>query len=261
MSIDPRLIERRKVVAEDKARRNVRRLLRLLAVATLVGAGVWLMLSPFMSISEISVTGVQSSGTRDVLEAHRVIPGTPMILFQPSSVEARIEEDQWVIGATVGRRWPTGVFVSVEERVPAAWVQTSSGWWSRSIDGVALTSVLEPDESLGWVRLSSIPDGNAVDSPLVLGAIEFVAALPPDLTSDVIVRVEDNGELWAVVSGYQVRLGRPVEMTKKALSLDALLGVDPPRGAVLTLIAPTNPAVTPRHALTSTEEDDLGEQP
>lgn len=246
-------------MAEDKARHTVGRLLRLLALAAVVGAGVWLMLSPLMSINEVSVSGVQSSETQDVLEAHRVVPGTPMILFQPSAVEARIEEDPWVIDAAVGRRWPAGVVVSVEERVPAAWVQTSSGWWSRAIDGVALTSIGEPDETLGWVRLPSIPDDNAIDSPFVLGAIEFIDALPVDLTTDVIVRVEDNGELWAVVSGYQVRLGRPVEMSEKALSLEALLKVDPPRGAVLTLIAPTNPAVTPRRSLTTTEEEELGE--
>jgi hypothetical protein len=48
------------------------------------------------------------------------------------------------------------------------------------------------------------------------------------------------------VGGYQVRLGRPVEMGEKALSLAALLREQPPAGSILTLIAPTNPAITPQ---------------
>jgi hypothetical protein len=107
-------------------------------------------------------------------------------------------------------------------------------------------------------------DANATESLLVVGAIEFIDTLPEELGRDVIVRVEDNGELWALVSGYQVRLGRPVEMREKALSLEALLLVDPPRGTVLTLIAPAHPAVTPPPSLSKPETEitdpDSGEE-
>jgi hypothetical protein len=54
-----------------------------------------------------------------------------------------------------------------------------------------------------------------------------------------------NGELWATVSGYEVRLGRAVEMDAKARSLTALLAQKPHRGSILILIAPAHPAVTP----------------
>jgi hypothetical protein len=57
--------------------------------------------------------------------------------------------------------------------------------------------------------------------------------------------VEGDGELWAEVAGFQVRLGRAVEMRAKALSLAALIREQPAPGSILTLIAPTHPAVTP----------------
>jgi hypothetical protein len=79
----------------------------------------------------------------------------------------------------------------------------------------------------------------------VLGALEFADALPIELRSGAIVRSGANGELWAVVSGFQVRLGRPIEMKAKALSLDALLREQPAAGSTLTLIAPTHPAISP----------------
>ena len=127
---------------------------------------------------------------------------------------------------------------------------------------MALPSAAEPDETLGWARLSEVLEPDAADSAVVLGAIEFISGLPDELRTDVIVRIEDNGEMWAVVSGYQIRLGRPVEMSAKALSLAALLEVDPPVGAVLTLIAPTHPAVTPVQVPESEQEtlsDDSGD--
>jgi cell division protein FtsQ len=255
MSIDPRLLERRQVVAEDRARRNVGRLLRFLVVVAILGAGAWLMLSPIMSVHEVRVVGVTSSDTYDVLAENELVVGRPMILTRAGSVVAELETDPWVSVASIDLDWPNRVVVRVEERVPAAWVQTSAGWSRRTSDGVALPSAPQPDETLGWARLSEVLEPDAAESAVVLGAIEFISGLPDDLRTDVIVRIEDNGEMWAVVSGYQIRLGRPVEMTAKALSLAALLEVDPPLGAVLTLIAPTHPAVTPVRVPESGEEE------
>ena len=111
---------------------------------------------------------------------------------------------------------------------------------------------------LGRARLSGILEADAPTSTVVLGAIEFIESLPDDLSTGAVVRMEDNGEIWAVVSGYQVRLGREVEMRAKALSLAALLDVDPPKDAVLTLIAPTHPAVTPPK---SSESEEIEAEP
>jgi cell division protein FtsQ len=242
MNIDPRLMERRKTVAEDKAKRNIGRLLKFLSLLVVVGAGVWVVFSPWLSVKQVVAHGIESSAANSVLAESRVRAGTPMILIDGSRVESLLLADPWVAEAKVHRDWPGTVIVDVVERRPVAWVRTAVGWTRRAIDGVALPSESEPDDVMARVDMPEISDEQAVSSIELRGALEFVAALPGDLRAGTVVTMSDD-ELWASVGGYEVRLGRSDEMTEKALSLATLLEENIPEDSTLTLIAPTNPAV------------------
>lgn len=242
MSIDRRLMERRRTVAEDNAKRSMSRLLKLLLFLVVVGAVVWLVFSPWLSVSKVTSSGIVASDSHAVLVDHGVSAGTPMILVSVSEVEGALLEDPWVAEATVRRHWPDEVTVAVTERVPVAWVRTDGGWTRRAIDGVALPSKSEPDDGMARIDLPGISDAEATEDVDLLGALAFAAALPPDLFRDTVLARRD-GEMWASVFGYEVRLGRSVDMAEKALSLDALLEENLPETATLVLIAPTNPAV------------------
>lgn len=243
MSIDARLMERRKTVAEDNAKRNVGRLLKFLLLVVIVGAGVWLVFSPWLSVKQVVTAGIQTSTANSVLAESRVRAGTPMILIDVSQVESLLLEDPWVASATVSRDWPDTVVVDVVEREPAAWVRTEGGWTRRALDGVALPSASEPDGDMVRIEMPHLTDGDAESSIELAGALEFAQALPADLHAGTLVTYQDE-ELWATVSGHQVRLGRSDDMTEKALSLTALLEEGQPAGSTLILIAPTNPAAT-----------------
>jgi cell division protein FtsQ len=245
MSIDPRLKERRRVVAEDRARRKIGRLLKLIVVLVLGGIIAWILLSPWLSVEEVATAGVVSSKTHGTLADLGVVAGTPMILIRPGQVENALLADPWVKNATVIREWPDRLVVQVEERTPLAWVETGGGWAHHAVDGVALPSPDTPDNELAWIQLPDVPVADTESSRQVLGALEFVAGLAPELRAGTTIRMRVNGEFWAEVSGYEVRLGRAVEMDAKARSLAALLAQNPPRGSVLILIAPAHPAVTP----------------
>jgi len=245
MSIDPRLKERRRVVAEDRARRKIGRLLKLIVALVLGGIVAWILLSPWLSVDEVATTGVVSSKTHGTLANMGVVAGTPMILVQPGKVERALLSDPWVKSATVVRDWPDRLIVRVEERNALAWVETGGGWAHHAIDGVALPSPDNPDNKLAWIQLSDVPLADSESSRDVLGALEFVAGLPEELRAETTIRRRVNGEFWGRVSGYEVRLGRAVEMDAKARSLTALLAENPPRGSVLIMIAPAHPAVTP----------------
>lgn len=249
MSIDPRLKERRKTVAEDYAKRNVARLLKFLALVLVVGAAVWVVFSPWLSVSQVTTSGVEASTTHSVLADQRVVAGTPMILIDPSHVRQTLLEDPWVAEATVRREWPDEVTVDVTERTPVAWVQTEGGWTRRAIDGVAVPSGTEPSGDMARIEMVTVPDSEATQSTDLLGALQFVDALPGEHEGGAVV-TRTGGEVWATVEGFQVRLGRAVDMTEKALSLDALLEEALPDGSTLVLIAPTNPA------LMTPEDDD-----
>jgi cell division protein FtsQ len=242
MSIDPRLRERRKTIAEDNAKRSVSRLLKFLMFVMVAGAGVWLAFSPWLSVSQVTTTGIQAGQSHSVLVDHGVTAGTPMILISEPTVERALLEDPWVAEAEVGIDWPDRVTVAVVERVPVAWVLTETGWTRRALDGVALPSDPDPDDEMARIEMPDLDDEEALESAELLGALEFVAHLDGRFHSGTVV-TSDDGETWATVSGFQVRLGRPVDMGEKALSLGALLNEDIAEGSTLVLIAPTNPAV------------------
>lgn len=252
MTIDPRLADRRRDVAEDRARRNVNRILRFLAVVAVVGGVVWLMLSPTFSVESVEVSGVQTSETNTVLAANKVVEARPLILIRTEAIEDELLEDPWVKEASVELDWPRSVVVVISERSPAAWVENTDGWFRRAVDGVALPGESVPDDTMGQIRLPSVSADDAVESPLVLGALEFIDTLPVALGSSAVVD-ERSGELWALVGGFEVRLGRPVEMADKALSLATLLEEPLVAGSVINMIAPTNPAVVPPETEGSTE--------
>lgn len=254
MSVDPRLMERRKTVAEDNAKRNIGRLLRFLSLVVVIGGLVWVVFSPWLSVKQVVADGIDTSTANSVLAESRVRAGTPMVLIDTARVESLLLADPWVAEATVRLVWPDTVTVDVIERTPAAWVRTGSGWTRRASDGVALPSESEPDDDMARVEVPEISDDEARSSIELLGALEFATALPADLHAGTVVTVGD-GELWATVSGYEVRLGRSDEMTAKALSLATLLEENIPEGSTLNLIAPTNPAVmVPSPEKTETED-------
>ena len=242
--MDPRLLERRKVVAEDSAQRNVGRLLRFMVMMIILGSLVWLAFSPWLSVSQVRTAGIVSSHANETLAANRVVAGTPMIMLRPEAVEQVLESDPWIRSARVHRQWPDEVIVRVDERIPVAWFQTADGWARRDIEGVAVPGPSSPDDTMPWIRLPWLDDVDTESSLFVRGAAEFVVSLPDSAHGALTMRVED-GEWWAVVDGYQVRLGRPIEMAAKARSLFVLLQESLAEDSILVLIAPTHPAVQP----------------
>lgn len=242
MSIDPRLTERRRVVAEHNAKKSVARLLKFLAALLAVASVVWLAFSPWLSVKEVETTGVSVSDANSILADLGVVAGTPMILIRADQAERALLQDPWVEAASVEVHWPDRVAVTVTERVPLAWVMTDGGWTRRALDGVALPSDPSPDDVMARIEMPELSEESAGTSDMLLGGLEFVSALPLRLRPGTLLTT-DQGELWATVGGFRVRLGRPVEMRDKALSLDALLRENLTKGSVLVLVAPTNPAV------------------
>ena len=145
MRIDPRLAERRRVVAEDRARRKVSRLVKFLVALGFAGAVVWLFLSPLLSVASVTTSGIAASSADTVLVEHDVVEGTPLILIRSNDVESALESDPWVRESVVELDWPTGVVVRVQERVPAAWLETNEGWGLFAVDGVQLGTASDPD--------------------------------------------------------------------------------------------------------------------
>lgn len=247
--MDERFAERRQAVAEDRARRSLRRAFRLVLVAALVAGVAYLFQSPVLSVDRIEVEGVSRSQTETVLDRFEIVPGEPMVFLDLDEARSDIEADPWVESVVLERSWPTTVIVEVEERSPVAVVEGTMV----AVDGVVLTG--DPVAGLASVVMESeIVDG-AHRAPEMLGALEFIDALGPALRSEAAVGTGEEG-LVAFVSGHRIRLGRAVDMAAKARALVSVLEQSPPEGSEITLFAPERPAVLAPDAVPEEEPDD-----
>jgi cell division protein FtsQ len=237
VDIDPRLEARRMAVAEQRARSRLRRLLTILTVFAVAGAVVWTLRSPFFSIEHLVVEGSESPAVADLLAAAGVGLGTPLIEVDAASAEAALEADPGIMSARVEVEWPQTVWVEVEERLAVAWAEVDGAWSRVGIDGVALGTADSPDGNLPRLELGP-------DTALGSGALEFFSALDPAVAAGARAYQQD-GELWAEVAGLAVRLGGPVEMGDKARAVAALVATEPEAGSVITVVAPSRPALMP----------------
>ena len=242
MTMDSRLQERRREVAEDRARVDVRRVVWLLVVLGSVGAAVWLVTSPMLSVRTISTFGATNAQVSRVLAAERVVEGRPLVAIRSASVAEALEADPWVRFAGVELIFPSHVEITIEERIGVAWVPMSSRWGLVADDGVLVAYSPQPTNEADGVqiRTSDVGLGVRIEEPDVLGAVVFLIALPDDLARRTSIHLRD-GELWARVGERDVRLGRPIDMDAKASALEAIIGSAPP--GVIDVIAPARPAV------------------
>ncbi len=243
-TMEPRVAERRRGVSEDKARRRLRWILGIIGLIAAVAFGFWLIRSPVLSISTITISGAELSNPQAVIDDMGVIVGIPTIDVDGGAIGRAIESDPWIDTVDVSVGWPGTVSVVVTEHYALAPARAGDGWVMLSRKSTVLEPVDGPQDGVFIVDIDTSPTsvGQTVVSPMVIGALEFGSALHPDLAGDAVMSVDD-GSLVATVGGHTVRLGRPIDLEEKALVLAALLDTELEDGAEINLIAPTRPAV------------------
>ena len=234
--MDRRMEKRRREVAEGHARSGLSKVAVFLLLALVAGLAVWLFRSPLLSVHQIEVAGATPQLAEEVTALAGIEMGEPMVTVRPKEVEAAVAINPWVATVEVSLRWPQTITIEVTPRLPVAWAPADGTWALMGVDAVVLETagaagntmpVLQIDESSTLVR-----DGGLAFLA-VLGPLQFPGA----------VLTQQGEELWANVSGYTVRLGRPIDMEAKATALLALLGKGIAPGSTINLLAPTRPAV------------------
>lgn len=243
-TVEPRVAERRRGVSEDRARHRLRRVLGIIALIAVGAFGFWLIRSPLLSISSISISGATISDPAVIIDEIGVIVGIPTIDVDAGAVQRAVESDPWIETAEVSVRWPGTVSVVVTEHVALAPARAGDGWVMLSEASTVIEQTDGPVDGVFVVDIdtSATAIGAAVVNPMVNGAIAFGSALRPDLAKSAVMFVDDDG-LVATVGGHLVRLGRPIDLEHKALVLASMLDTELEEGAEINLIAPTRPAV------------------
>ena len=245
MSIEPRLERRRRQVRETAVRKRLKTVLWLALIVALIGAGAWLLQSPWLAVRDVGVYGVEHSDASAILEQAGLRADIPMVTVRPRSLEALLEEDPWISRARVTRTFPHTVEVQILERTAAAGVEWRGGWMLIAADGMVLGPADHVPEDAALLLLAGADPGlpgRATGEGLVGGAVEFVVSLPAFMRAETVVDVRD-GELWARTASVSVRLGAPDEMPQKAAALQAVLSDGVPDGSIINLIAPSRPAI------------------
>ena len=165
-----------------RERARARRLLLLrrvaLAVITvaLVGGAAWVaFFSPLfaLSTSAIQVSGEDGTLVTDesVRSSVAAFEGVPLTRLNTREVARAVESNVAVKSASVSRRWPTSLTVSVTMRTGMAVEAASGGYWLVDDQGVAFQQV----SGAGTYPLVTLPDERATgasDVASVLGALD-----------------------------------------------------------------------------------------
>jgi cell division protein FtsQ len=250
-AIDPRIRARRVEVQRSEGRRRLRRLAWTAGVLGVLSVLVLLATSPVLDVDRVEVVGAAHSGSEAVDAASRVAPGDRMVTLGLGAAADRIARLPWVREASVTRRWPGTVRITVTERTPVAAVPAKGGGYVL-LDAGARQLETVKDAPADLLRVETEPVVAAPGTDLRSGraAIAVATAVPPVLRERVVaLRTPTSHELEAVVklkngAAVPARLCTPERIAVKWLALVTMLEQVAPAGVRgLDVCVPESPVV------------------
>lgn len=231
---------------------KVVRTLKVVGVVAVLGFGTaGLSQTSLLSVKTIDVAGTSHLNSDQILDLAGLPKGKAMISVNPGAIESRIEADPWVSDASVSRKWPTTVNISVVERTAVAAAQTEDGRWAELGDGGIVLSVVDsPTQGLPVIldqKLSPNP-GATLDAETAR-LVALVGQLPDSLRPKVIQiqRDGDGNVRLGLTSGPIIDLGQlDDKLGNKLLSAATVISKeDNDNIKVLDVRSPEFPLSTP----------------
>ena len=225
-----------------------RRLVATMIVASLTIAAGSLVVSrsSLLRLRHLEVVGISSLTRAQVVRLAALSSSTNVLWFDAGAVERRLESDPWVATATVSRRVPGTIRISVVERAPVAMIRTEVAFTLLAADGVALGTVAA-DPMLPEIVVmtgSSLPEGNAPAQ----AAARAIAGLDGGRRPAVVRAVVDAGALSVELEGgTRVEFGDTTGIEAKTAAARQILRWATTQGASVASVnvtAPDSPAVT-----------------
>lgn len=200
----------------------VRRIALTVVTLALAAGAVWVaFFSPVFAFSSSAVVVSGEDGTlvtaESVRESIASFEGVPLTRLNTQAVARAVESNVAVRSATVSRRWPTSLRVSVTMRTGMAVEATSTGYWLVDDQGVAFQQVA----SAGDYPVATLPEDRATgaaDIASVLGALD-------EATRSQVSAVTSTGTQvnFTLRGGQTVKWGTRGDAPQKARVLATLL--------------------------------------
>lgn len=227
----------------SRARRLLvlRRIAWTVVTAALVGGATWVVF--FSSLFALSTTSIQVSGEDGALVTVESVrssvagfEGVPLTRLNTQAVARAVESNVAVKSASVSRRWPTSLRVSVSMRAGMAVEASSGSYWLVDDQGVAFERL----GSAGGYPLLTLSEDRATgasDVASVLGALD-------ESTRSQVSAITSTGAqvTFTLRGGQTVKWGTNEDAPQKARVLATLLA---------NVTATTYDVSSPNHPVTS----------
>ena len=263
--MDDRIRQRRIDVRRAGARRRRRMVGAVLLLALGAGAAVGITRSPLFAITGVRVDGVSADRVAIVRDTARVARGQNLMTADLDDALSRTRALPWVADATVGRKPPSTVVITVVPRRPVAILAGGAGSYLVDRGGVVIGEAA--GEELPRIDMSSdtVPvAGQPIDDAAADNALALYSALPPDMRRAILtiqaagprtVRVQlalaelDDPQDYKQGKTTWVRMGAAAQVREQVVVLRALLGqmriAGDPVPAEVDVRVPGNPVVIP----------------
>jgi cell division protein FtsQ len=193
------------ILVDEATRRRIgrarmRRTLAGVAVIAIAAGVVGVYFSPLLRVQSVEVTGtatVNPDEVKGLLDAD----GRSMLTADFAAAESRIEDLPQVQSATIERRWPDTVLVTVVERAPwGAWAVGEATYVIDS-EGTVLNAAAAPEGTPVVRAIDGAPGlapGDQVDSEVITYSRELMEQVPARIQLGV------TGLEWSRVAGMAV---------------------------------------------------------
>ena len=218
-----------------------RRIAITFVTLALAAGGVWVaFFSPVFAFSSSAVVVSGEDGTLVTADSVRSsiasFEGVPLTRLNTQAVARAVESNVAVRSASVSRRWPTSLRVSVTMRAGMAVEAASGGYWLVDDQGVAFQQV----SSAGDYPLATLPEDRATgaaDIASVLGALDEATRAQVSAVTSTGTQVN-----FTLRGGQTVKWGTRGDAPQKARVLATLLA---------NVQASTYDVSSPNHPVTS----------
>jgi cell division protein FtsQ len=225
--IDPRIRQRRDAVERSRGRRRRIATMAMASVPVLGLVGWFVLHASFLSADVITVDGAVHTSPNQVVGAAALTGHPPLIDVSPGVAASRIEGLPWVLRATVSRRWPDGVAITVVERQPVASVQTGpSGWALVDRSGRVLQRMTAAQSGLPVLAVTPKPGaaGSFLRAPASAG-LAVSASLPLAFAAQVTTVGAQNAAAirLQMTTPITVLLGDAAQLHQKYADVASIL--------------------------------------
>jgi len=228
------------VLLDWRRRRNKRRIaFRIvipLLILALIAAAIYLVgFSPVLAIKTVRISGESNLTSSQIAQTAAVPIGAPMARTDIAAIQQRVAGLRQVESATVSRKWPNTVAITVKERTAVFAVDEGSSALLVDRFGVGFRTA----PSAGSLPKAVVP----ADNQQVLKSVGIVVGALPAALQKKVDRIEATTEdsiTLRMANGDTVLWGSDEQSALKAQVLVPLLKL---KGTHYDVSAPGSPAV------------------